>query len=379
MRILHLANHCHEIGNGIMNVAVDIACRQAEAGHAVAFASAGGSYVELLSRHGVGHHDLAQNWRTPWTLPRSFVRLRSLLRHWRPEIVHAHMMTGALLGRVARTGQRWRLVTTVHNEWQRSAIAMTVGDRVIAVSAAVAEQMARRGIPRRKIDVVLNGPLGSPRRRSEGPAAPLALSQPAILTVAGLYERKGIGDLIAAFERLAPRHETASLHIVGDGPDRAAFEAQAMASRFRERIHFAGFQRDPGPWYRAADVFALVSRSEPFGLVIAEAREAGCAIVASNVGGIPEVLEGGRAGLLVPPADPARLAEVLSDLLADAATLAHWRAAARRGLEWLDVRRVADDTVEVYRRALGLGEPRRDEAHAPEAAFRNAGQTGARN
>lgn len=364
MRILHLANHCHEIGNGIMNVAVDIACRQAEAGHGVAFASAGGSYVALLERHGVRHFELVQNWRAPWMLPRAFLGLRRVLRTWRPEIVHAHMMTGALLGRAARPGSRWRLVTTVHNEWQRSAIAMTVGDRVIAVSAAVAERMARRGIPARKIDVVRNGPLGSPRRPAESDASPLFLSRPAILTVAGLYERKGIGDLIAAFERLAPQHPTASLHIVGDGPDRPVFEAQAQASPFRNRIHFAGFQRDPRSWYQAVDIFVLASRSEPFGLVIAEAREAGCAVVASDVGGIPEVLDGGRAGLLVPPAAPERLAETLSTLLSDATALAHWRAVASQGLEWLDVRRVAAETVDVYRRALGVSEQRQDQAAA---------------
>lgn len=366
MRILHLANHCHEIGNGIMNVAVDIACRQAEAGHAVSFASGGGSYVELLGAYGADHHLLPQDWRRPLTLPATALGLARIVRAVRPDIVHAHMMTGAILARLIRGRAPWRIVTTVHNEWQRSAIAMGVGDRVIAVSEAVALRMADRGIPARRIDVVRNGPLDSPRRADAGPPAGLDLGAPAILTVAGLYARKGIAELIAAFEIVAERHPTATLSIVGDGPDRARFEAQARACRHGARIRFAGFQRDPRPWYRSADIFVLASHSEPFGLVIAEAREAGCAVIGSAVGGIPEVLEDGRAGLLVPPADPQALAGALAGLLDDPDRLAQWRAAARDGLGWLDARRVAAETVEVYGRAI-MARPSRAGAALPAA------------
>nr|WP_246733433.1 glycosyltransferase family 4 protein [Methylobacterium sp. BTF04] len=363
---MHLANHCHEIGNGIMNVAVDVACRQADAGHDVAFASAGGSYVALLARHGVRHTMLHQNWRAPFTLPRSMLGLRRVLKTVRPEIVHAHMMTGALLARMIRGRAAWRLVTTVHNEWQRSALAMGVGDRVIAVSAAVATRMAQRGIRAAKIDVVRNGPLNSPRRATASAASAIELAHPAILTVAGLYARKGIGDLIAAFDNVAERHPSAALYIVGDGPDRATFMAQASHSAHRDRIRFSGFQPDPRPFYQQADIFVLASRSEPFGLVIAEAREAGCAVIGCDVGGIPEVLEDGRAGLLVPPSDPAALARALCTLLDDPAALKRWREASADGCDWLDTRRVADETVQVYQRALdrvGL----RDRVVAPSA------------
>ena len=98
--------------------------------------------------------------------------------------------------------------------------------------------------------------------------------------------------------------------------------------------------------------------------------------IASDVGGIPEVLDGGRAGLLVPPGAPARLAEALSTLLSDPKALAHWRVMAGRGLEWLDVRRVAEETVEVYRRALGVVRERRE---MPAAAMPDAGRPAARS
>ena len=351
MRILHLANHCHEIGNGIMNVAVDLACCQADAGHSVAFASAGGSYVPLIAAHGVEHRHLDQQWRRPLRLPTALLGLRALLREFRPDVVHAHMMTGALLAAALRGGGPWALVTTVHNEWQRSAIAMGVGDRVIAVSEAVAARMAARGIPRRRLEVVRNGALRSPRRPGRA-GTTVNLGSPAILTVAGLYARKGIGELIAAFDRVAPHYPGATLTLVGDGPDRARFAAQAQASPHAGRIRLTGFIADPRPYFHAADIFVLASRNEPFGLVLAEAREAGCACVGTRVGGIPEVLEGGEAGLLVDPEDPDALAEALFALLGSRETLETWQRAARRGLGWLDVARASGQVVQVYQRAV---------------------------
>ncbi|MBX9932024.1 MAG: glycosyltransferase family 4 protein [Methylobacterium sp.] len=367
LRILHLANHCHEIGNGIMNVAVDLACAQAEQGHTVSFASGGGSYVPLIESAGVRHHRLDQHWRRPLAVPGALLRLRALLKRERPDIVHAHMMTGAVLARMLRPGAKWRLVTTVHNEWQRSAVVMGVGDKVIAVSDAVARQMAKRGIASSRIEVVRNGPLGSPRRRYDGARA-IDLGSPSILTVAGLYARKGIADLIAAFAIVAARHPLASLTIVGDGPDRTAFEVQARASGYSERIRFAGFAPDPMPYFRGTDIFVLASHSEPFGLVLAEAREAGCACIGCTVGGIPEVLEEGHAGLLTPPYDPPALARTLLALIEDPVSLAHWRRAARQNLDWLSTRRMAADTVAVYRHAMGAAGQDRHARNGPDRA-----------
>ena len=355
IRILHLANHCHEIGNGIMNVAVDLACLQATAGHEVFFASAGGSYVDLITQYGVKHLHLDQQWRQPAVLIGALVRLRSIVEQMRPDIVHAHMMTGAMLAAAARVTSSFRLVTTVHNEFQQSSILMGVGDRVIAVSTAVAEHLQRRWLPDRKIRVVRNGPLGSPRRRppADGTAT-VTLARPAIMTLAGMYHRKGIGELITAFSRIGAELADASLYIIGDGPDRAEFEAQARATQYADRIHFLGFCREPAPLLAQADVFVLASRKDPMPLVIGEAREAGCAIVATNVDGIPEGLDHGQAGILVPPRDPDALAAAIIGLLANPSELAAWRERARSNLGWLHVERTAAETMRVYEEALGF-------------------------
>jgi glycosyltransferase involved in cell wall biosynthesis len=93
----------------------------------------------------------------------------------------------------------------------------------------------------------------------------------------------------------------------------------------------------------------LASHREPFGLVLSEAREAGCAIVASDVGGIPEALDGGQAGILVPPADSHALAETLVQLLSNPNLLHKWKDQAQNNLEWLNVARVNEETSAVYR------------------------------
>jgi glycosyltransferase involved in cell wall biosynthesis len=350
MRILHLLNHVDRIGNGIANVAVDLACVQARAGHDVWVASKGGSYEPLLARHGV-HHVRIDQTRRPLTLLRAMLALRALLRRERIDIVHAHMVTGFVLARCLRPFAPWRLIASVHNEWQRSSTLMGAADRVITMSEDAVGRLAARGMRRDRLRAVRNGTVGSPRL-AELADEPAALQQPSIVTVAGLYERKGIADLIAAFDALAPTHPSAHLYVVGEGPDRARFEAQARASTAAARIHFEGFRPAPRPYLRAATVFVLASHAEPGGLVLPEARDCGAAIVATSVDGSPELLDHGRAGLLVPPADPPALAAAISRLLADAAERDRWRAAARENLDWLRIERQHEETLAVYRDAL---------------------------
>ena len=351
MRIVHILNHVREVGNGIVNVAVDLACLQAKAGHEVVVASAGGEYEALLKRYNVKHFELDQT-RKLAKLPRACRRYRAIVREFQPDIVHAHMMTGVVLARVLRAWAGYALVSTVHNEFQRHAILMGLADRVIAVSEAVGRSMRQRGVAGSKIRVVLNGPLGSPRFRPISDHQPAALQGQAIVTVAGMYRRKGIAELIGAFEGVASRFPEAHLYLVGDGPDRSELEDLARRSFASSRIHFEGFQKEPQSYMLAATVFVLASHIESFGLVLAEAREAGCAIVASDVKGIPEALDGGRAGLLVPPKDVASLEAALVSLLSDPEEKTKWQSLASKNLEAYNVNRVARETEAIYRELL---------------------------
>ncbi|MEM7579883.1 MAG: glycosyltransferase family 4 protein [Mastigocoleus sp.] len=351
MRILHILNEVREIGNGIVNVTVDLACLQAENGYEVMVVSGGGEYEVLLNKYGVEHFKLDQS-RTPGNIIKAIWSYRAIVREFQPDIVHAHMMTGIILAKFWQPFFKYSLVSTVHNEFQRSASVMGLADRVIAVSSAVGESMNRRGISAEKIRVIRNGTLGSVRTKSLEEYQPMELLRPAISTVAGMYKRKGITELIAAFTEIADEFTDANLYLVGNGPDREMFEEQARNTAVKDKIHFVGFQPEPQRYLLSTDIFVLASHKEPFGLVISEAREAGCAIIASDVDGIPEAVDAGEAGILVPPVNSNALAEVLKRLLANPEELQKWQQKAKTNLESLSVQRVHEENIEIYKELI---------------------------
>ncbi|BCP52436.1 hypothetical protein K32_10530 [Kaistia sp. 32K] len=281
------------------------------------------------------------------TLGGAFLAVLRLIRSWRADLVHAHMMTSAVLAYPACKLAGRPLVTTVHNAFERSAVLMAVGSRVIAVSEAVGQSMRKRGVPASRLRVVLNGTIGSARMPKPYPE-PEVLDHPSVLFVGGLHPRKGVGDLLTAFDivhRAAPR---ATLYLVGEGPSEAEYRAMVDGMACRGAVRFCGAASDPRSYFRAADILVLPSHADPAPLVLSEAREGGCAIVASAVDGIPELLEHGRAGILVPPGSPDLLADALLLLVQDPQVLASWRQSSQFNIERMSIARVARDTLSVY-------------------------------
>ncbi|WP_244825374.1 glycosyltransferase family 4 protein [Caballeronia sp. TF1N1] len=358
MRIVHLANHAQTIGNGTVNMMVDLACMQARMGQEVIVASSGGGFEPLLRRHGITHIPLQQS-RQPWRVPSMIAGFNRLIDRFDPDIVHAHMMTGALISRFGSMRRRFALVTTVHHELQKSASLVRSGDRMVAVSDAVAKDLVARGIGAERLSVVRNGAIGAPRLVCRPAPKPLRLKHPNVVCVAGMYRRKGITDLLHAFALLREQsmHDREfipepHLYLVGDGPDRGAMETLAAELDLGATVHFTGFVADPRPYLAEADVFALLSLQDPSPLVIAEAREAGCAIVATRIGGIPELLDGGAAGVLVPDGNSAEAAAKLRWLLLDSQARGQLSARARQNLHQLSVERVSNEYLTIYQETL---------------------------
>lgn len=347
MRILHLSNHCI-FGNGNVHAAVDLACEQAKQGHAVFFASSGGDFENLLEQNGVRHIKIVHpNRNAPWIALPAAVAISRLCKHEKIQIVHAHMMTGAVLGWAPTRLLGIPLVTTVHNAFDKHAVLMGLGDRVIAVSAAVAKTMEKRGIPKGKIRTVLNGTLGSPRMT--GPIANIApLSRPAITTVCGLHDRKGVRYLLSAFEAVHSQYPQAHLYILGEGPQEEEYRSIAAASTSSENVHFLGQVRDPRPYLKQTDIFVLASLQDPCPLVIPEAREMGCAIVATDVDGIPEMLKIGGAGLTVQPKNVEELSRAIRGLVSSPPYLETQRALSSSNLEHFRITRVSDELMQIY-------------------------------
>lgn len=346
MRIVHILNQSFR-GNGHVGVAVDLACAQARNGHEVVLASAPGHFSDVLAANGVRFYDLDIQSRSLTNVARVIGRCDRLLKEFKPEVVHAHMVAAAVVARICQFRHKFHLVTTIHNSFDKQAILMGFGDDVVAVSEAVRSQMEKRGIARRKLRVVLNGTIGG-ARRPPMPATLPELAHPAVITVAGLHPRKGVADLLAGFDQCADQFPTAHLYIVGDGPSREDLEIQAKALPNASRITFLGFQDDPRPFLRSADIFVLASHADPYPLVISEAREAGCAIIGTAVDGIPEGLKQGAIGILVPPRDPGAISGALTRLMSDPKEMAAYRAAANENLAELTVDRMNAEYEAIY-------------------------------
>lgn len=343
MRILHLLNYVNESGNGITNVAVDLAVEQARRGHQVWVASGGGRYEQLLSDAGVTTARLDFAHRRPLPMARTRAALGRLVEQVGPAVVHAHTLTPTVLARVLR--HRPPLVATVHNEYQRGVWLMGGADLVVGVSEAVTRAMRRRGVPARRTRTVLNGTVGSPRRRTDLPPADLA--GPAVVAIGAVSSRKGSDVLLDAFGLVLQQVPQAHLYLVGDC-HWSEFAERVGALAWRDRVHLEGFVAQPQPYLAAADVFVLASRREPLGLVLLEALEAGRPIVGSDVDGIPEALDGGRAGLLVPVGAPAELADALVHLLQDREAAADLGRRARAFSAGFSVARMSQDYVDLY-------------------------------
>lgn len=349
MRILHLLNHTNRL-NGHVHAAVDLACEQVKLGHQVCVASGGGSFDILLAKCRVEHVRINQTRRIV-SLVKAVAALRRLVRRWKPDVVHAHMMTSAVLAWPVCKMAGIPLVTTVHNEFEKSAILMGLGDRVIGVSKAVSQSMHKRGISNSKLRVVLNGTIGSVRfERPE--ASDASLEAPSIVFVGGLHPRKGLPFLLDGFDKVHAAHPEAHLYIIGEGPHQEDYKARAEALESRDFIHFLGSQENPFSYMAAADIFVLPSLADPAPLVICEAREAGCAVIATDVGGIRELLDDGQAGMLVPPENADAIADSINALLSDPTLLSDWKRRSQIRIEYLTINRVAHETLEIYSEAL---------------------------
>jgi glycosyltransferase involved in cell wall biosynthesis len=352
LKIIHLSNDVKRVGNGIVNVMVDLACQQSNQGHEVVVISGGGEYLDLLERHAVRHILLRQRPIKKLEVPFAVLKFIWFVIAEKPDVVHAHMVTGLLLAKIARLFCRYLLVSTVHNEFNASAKYMGLADHVIGVSDAVSQSMIGRGVPQDRISTVCNGIVGTPRREGTICSQEVSLEHPNVITVAGLFRRKGIDILIKAFSKSSARTANAHLYIVGEGRDRTEFESIVVELGLTERVHFLGFQENVTRYLQQADIFVLASIREPFGLAILEAREAGCAIIASDVDGIPEALDDGASGTLVPVGDIDCLATELTCLFNDSDYLLSARNKARIGIERFSTVSMSNAYLKIYRNML---------------------------
>lgn len=256
--------------------------------------------------------------------PSSDLRSARRLAQFQPQfsdLVHAHGLRAAWVAALARRRRSFPLIFTAHNAVERSpparlALALIARHcaRIVAVSQSVADSLEACGVPHAKLQVIPNGvdiaAFTLPATSRAEARALLSLPETAfvVASAARLSPEKGMDILVQAARQR--RHMT--FVIAGDGPQLAA-----LSRALPPNVRLLGRLDDIRPLLFAADVFAMPSRREGQGIASLEAMAAGVPVVASNVGGLAEMLSDGETALLVPPDDPEALAAALSRLQSD--------------------------------------------------------------
>jgi glycosyltransferase involved in cell wall biosynthesis len=297
--------------------------------------------------------------------PRAIEQLRRIALRRAPDVIESHMIKSHFLVKLSGLGRRLPWVAHHHgytttdlkmrfynqlNRWSLPSAA-----RVITVCGPFAKQLAREGVAAERIHTHHNSVTPPAEVCAQDVRAlkeRLGAGERVILAVGRLSREKGHADLIEALAHLrglAPVLDF-KLVIVGEGPERSRVEGAARAHGLEDRVVFAGQTADVRPFYAMADVLALPSHSEGSPYVLLEAMAAGVPVVATRVGGVPEIVSDGVDALVVAPRDMRAFAAALERLLTDGelARALVANAAARIAREFSPEAHVGS-LIEVYR------------------------------
>lgn len=291
-----------------------------------------GAVADALVVAGIDVHVAGVPKHPPEYLP--FRRIARSLKALSPDVVHTHNTPGLVYGAVSA----WmaRVPTVVHTEHGRQfpdrlryvaaeRVASEAVWRVVGVSNNITAALHRHvRIPHRKLRTVPNGVLSpfAPSQQSLS-AARAELGIRETNTVVGIAARlvweKGIKFLLEAWPSIAASVPSAVLLIVGDGPERDALQAQSTHLNIQDSVRFAGQRMDATDLMHMFDVCVMPSVSEGLPLALLEGMSVSRPIVATTVGGMPQALADGEAGILVPPRNPEALATAIVRMLSQPA------------------------------------------------------------
>ena len=282
--------------------------------------------------------------------PSLLPKVRQLIHSLAPDIIQTHHVKSHFL--IARSGLNrsypWiafhhgytatNLKQRLYNQFDRWSLHRP--DHLVAVCGPFKNQLTALGIAPERISILHNTLAAGPAPDSAAPNSPaieaaralVPAGIPILLIVGRLSHEKGHLDLIAALKLLQSQHPQLPWHalFIGEGPARTPLTAAMARAGLAARITLAGHQVDVKPFYGLADLFVMPSHSEGSPNALLEAMMAHVPIVATHVGGIPEIVTHGETALLVPPSDPAALSAALAQLLANPALAQRLALAAQR-------------------------------------------------
>ncbi|MFY9619526.1 MAG: glycosyltransferase [Pyrinomonadaceae bacterium] len=370
-RLLRSPEFCRD---GVPQIEISIVTFDRVAGNGNATANA---FVAAARDSGITVDVITERFR----FDRAVIKqLRDIVAERAPDVIQTHMIKSHFLVKLSGLGKQYSWIAYHHgytstdlkmlfynqlNRW-----SLPSADRVIAVCGEFAKQLTASGVSKDRIRVSHNS-VKSPRIISSDEQQTLrerlgiASDEKVLLAVGRLSREKGHADLIESVGllRTAEPDLKFKLLIVGQGPEQANLSRAVTEINLESHVVFVGHVADVAPFYAIADVLTLPSHSEGSPNVLLEAMAAGLPIVATSVGGVPEIATNQMDALLVPPRDPAAFAEALRRTLTElelARTLKS-NALARAG-EFSPESR-AHSLIQIYQELVSVARPIENGSH----------------
>jgi glycosyltransferase involved in cell wall biosynthesis len=367
IRVLHTLGWIHSGGVEQLRVLMARGLGSDRYAHAIICQKANGPIPEVLRGAGWDVHEIGL---APRILDLGWHRrAHAIAQQFRPDIIHGAVYEGEALA--WSTGLRMPRAKVVMEEtsdpvdrrWTGNMLMRLMcarADACVGVSPRVVDYLRHTlRIPKHKLRLISNAVAEVPPPTGER-LKDLRLSlgiaeDDVIIGAVGRLEDacKRYSDIITALKHVRKTEARARLLIVGDGKDAPALRQLVADLDLEDAVIFAGYQGNTRDFYHLMDVFVLASTKESFGLVLVEAMLAEVPVVATRVGGIPFVLDEGRAGVLVRPEHPGELSSAILELLASpSATPAHTAAGLDRARTAFSPARYIQDVENLYAELL---------------------------
>lgn len=359
-RVLFVRSDVKLAGPGKLMLASALALR--DAGAEVIIASSGGAMVAEIEAAGIRHvtlPDLQIGRRTlPGSIKTSWQLLR-IVRRERIDVVHTYNALAGLVSLPACVLGRARLFNTVLG-YGREKLLKYAPFRLIAVSRFVSRQLQEAGVPASKIQVVYNSTLDERYLLSDRQAFDALQEQRkrispfTFVSVAMFAAHKGHAEILDATAAYRQRDGTNPIRVIliGDGPSRKEQQARAEVLGVSDIVHFEGASDKVAEHMNRAHAFIHLAAFETFGIVIAEASARGLPVVASDVGGIPEVMDNGKTGILVNQENSHEVADAMILLTSDPVICGEYGwAGAQRARDKFSRQQMARDLLSLYQGA----------------------------
>ncbi len=303
--------------------------------------------------------------------------LRRKMQQVQVDVVHTHAWGGGLIGRFAARSAKvpvvfghvhgiYNYVSRLHLKIDATLVKWSTGS-ICCSQAARHFMLSHESVPPEKLVVVYNGidlspfkPLAAGERAELRAKARVKPGDIVIGSVGHLETHKGHEFLVQAFRRVLETQPHARLLLVGDGRKRARLEALANELGVMHRTTFAGVRRDVPLLLALMDLFVLPSLNEALGLALIEAMASGVPVVASDVGGIPEVVKHRQTGLLAEPGSASALADAILEMISAPASAQRMRQTALQDCQRFSVETMVETIAELYTTSLDKAKRERE-------------------